>query len=508
MRQIREILRLKYGCGMSERVIAGSVNVARSTVMMTLRRATAAGLDWPLSDGLSDGELEAMVFKAAGSKPGGRRRTEPNWAVIHQEMKRDGVTLSLLWEEYRDNTAEFYGYSRFCQLYQSWEMRLSPTMRQTHVAGEKMFVDYAGHTVPVLVDAVTGKTRDAQIFVAVLGASSFTYAEASWSQSVADWVGSHVNALEYFGGSPRLVVPDNLKSAVVKSCYYDPGLNRTYQEFAAHYEAAIPPARVRKPRDKAKVEVGVQVVERWILARLRNHRFTSLAELNIAIRAPLDDLNDRPMRKLKVSWRQLFEAVERPALRPLPREPYEYAEWRSRKVGLDYHIDIDGHYCSTPYRLVRMPVEARLTGRTVEIFHKGERVAAHLRTAGRGRHTTCPEHMPSTHRAYAGWTFDKLHAEAARIGPGAAKLVALILEHRRHPEQGLRTCLGILGLAKTHGRDRLENACLYGLEVEARTYRSISSILQNNLDRRPEQRALREGRPIDHTNIRGARHYN
>ena len=507
MRCVREILRLKHACGASDRVIARSTGVARSTVGDYLERAAAAGLGWPLPATLTDGALEALLFAKAGTTPGMRRRAEPDWPAIHRERRRPGVTLMLLWQEYRARQPDGYGYSRFCELYDEWESRLSPTMRQVHPAGERLFVDYAGQTVEV-IDGATGEIRQAQVFVAVLGASSYTYAEATWTQSLPDWIGAHVRALAFLGGVPRQIVPDNPKVGVSKANWYEPGLNPTYQDFAGHYGTAILPARPRRPRDKAKVEAGVLLVERWILARLRHRRFFALAELNAAIAELLGELNDRPMRRLGVSRRRLFEELDRPTLAPLPAEPYTYAEWRLRRVGLDYHVDIDGHYYSVPYRLLKEQVEARITQRTIELFHKGERVACHMRGGLRGRHTTLPEHMPSSHRRYAGWTIDRIRRDAAAIGPNAAALTTLILESRPHPEQGFRACLGILRLARHYGAVRLEAACARGLDIGARSYGSINSILQNGLDRRPPPRAAEAPElPLEHANIRGPRYY-
>ena len=507
MRRVREILRLKHECGASDRAIGRSLGIARSTVALTLDRVAAAGLAWPLSATLGDRVLEAMLYAGAGSKQGMRRKAEPDWTLVHRELRRPGVTLMLLWEEYRAREPDGYGYSRWCDLYRAWEGRLSPTMRQAHPAGERLFVDYAGQTVEV-VDGRTGEVRRAQVFVAAMGASSYTYAEATWTQALPDWIGSHTRALAFFGGVPAQLVPDNLRVGVDRANWYEPGLNRTYLDLATHYGTAILPTRVRRPRDKAKVEVAVLVVERWILARLRHRRFFSLAELNEAIALLVTDLNARPMRRLGVSRRDLFRELDHPALKPLPAQAYEYAEWRLRRVSLDYHVDIDGHYYSVPYRLIRDQVEARLTARTVEIFHKGERVAAHLRGTGRGRHTTVPEHMPSAHRRHAEWTIERIQRTAARIGPSTAKLVALILESRPHPEQGYRACLGILRLARQYGEPRLEAACDRGLDIGARSYGSIQSILLNGLDRQP-RRPSRQNELVlpDHPNIRGPRYY-
>jgi len=342
-RRIREILRLKHEGGASDRQIARSLSLARSTVAVTLQRAAAAGLRWPLPATLTDRVLEAMLYAGHGSQQGARRKAEPDWAYVHHELRRPGVTLMLLWEEYRQREPDGYAYSRWCELYRAWEGRLSPTMRQAHPAGERMFVDYAGQTVD-LIDPGTGEVRPAQIFVAVMGASNYTYAEATLTQSLPDWIGAHVRALAFMGGVPAQLVPDNPKVGVDRANWYEPGLNRTYLDLATHYRTAILPTRTRKPRDKAKVEVAVLVVERWILARLRNRRFFSLAELNRAIAELVADLNARPMRRLGVSRRDLFVELDQPALKELPAEPYQYAEWRVGRVGRDYRIHINGEY--------------------------------------------------------------------------------------------------------------------------------------------------------------------
>jgi transposase len=507
MRRIREILRLKNACGATDRAVARSLGIARSTVALTLERVAAAGLEWPLAETLTDRVLEAVLYAGSDNRQGSRLKVEPDWTQVHRELRRPGVTLMLLWEEYRAVEPGGYGYSRWCELYRAWEGRLSPTMRQSHPAGERLFVDYAGQTVEI-VDGRTGELHQAQVFVATLGASSYTYAEATWTQTLPDWIGAHTRALAFMGGVPAQLVPDNPKVGVDRANWYEPGLNRTYLDMAAHYGAAILPTRVRKPRDKAKVEVAVLVVERWILARLRHRRFFSLAELNEAIAGLVLDLNARPMRRLGVSRRDLFLELDRPALKPLPEAAYDYAEWRLRRVGLDYHVDIDGHYYSVPYRLIRSQVEARLTARTVELFHKGERVAAHLRGAGRGRHTTLPEHMPSSHRRHAEWTIERIESTAARIGPSTARLTATILTSRPHPEQGYRACLGILRLERQYGAERLEAACDRGLDIGARSYGSIQSILKNGLDRRPRRSGSQgELGLADHPNLRGPRYY-
>jgi len=505
MRQVREVLRLKHVCGHSGHQIAAMVGVSRYTVAEYLRRAAVVGITWPVPPDLDDAALERKLFTPPFASMEALR-PQPDWPRIHAELRRPGVTLLLLWEEYRAGQPDGYGYSRFCDLYSAWRGRLSPTMRQVHPAGERLFVDYAGQTVPV-IDGATGEVRPAQIFVAVLGASNFTYAEARWTQSLQDWIGCHVNALASFGGVARQIVCDNLKAGVTAACRYEPGISRTYQDMASHYGTAILPTRVRRPRDKAKVEVAVQVVQRWVLARLRHRRFFSLTELNVAIRELIAELNDRPMRHLGTSRRALFEALEQPALLPLPAEPYVYAEWRRCRAGLDYHVEVHGHFYSVPYRLMRETIEARITDQTVELFHAGVRVAAHQRNPRQHRHTTIPEHMPSAHRRYADWTPTRLLREAAAIGPATVGLVERILTAKPHPEQGFRACLGILRLVRGYGPERLEAACQRGLDIGARSYGSVQSILRNGLDRAYRPQSVPDELPVQHGNIRGSRYY-
>jgi len=508
MRHVRECLKLK-SVGVSTREIARRVGVASSTVRLTLCRCAAAGIAWPLDAGLTDMALEERLFANAGVKPGHRRHAEPDWAAIHREMRRKHVTLSILWDEYTAANPGGYRYSRFCDLYREWECRLPVTMRQTHAAGERLFVDYAGDGVPVVIYRPTGELRKAQIFVAVLGASSFTFARAGWTQALPDWIDGHVHAFEAIGGVPHLLVPDNTKTAVIKACLYDPQVNRTYAEMAAHYDTAILPARPRKPRDKAKVEQAVLIVERWLLGRLRHRTFYSLAEVNAAIAELMTHLNEeRPIRRLGVTRRQLLEEIDRPALKSLPSESYEFSEWRKCRVGIDYHVEVAAHYYSVPHRHARAEVDVRFTARTVEIFLKGERIAVHVRASGNHRHTTVPEHMPSSHRRYAGWTIERIRADARLIGPATASLCELILEARPHPEQGFRACLGVVRLARPFGVERLEAAAERAIDIGARTYGSVKSILDNNLDRRPAQKRATDGTPILHSNIRGSRYYN
>jgi transposase len=505
MRQVREVLRLKHVCGHSGHQIAAMVGVSRYTVAEYLRRAAVVGITWPVPAALDDAALERRLFTPPFT-PAAALRPQPDWPRIHAELRKPGVTLMLLWEEYRAGQPDGYGYSRFCDLHAAWRGRFSPTMRQTHPAGERMFVDYAGQTVEV-VDGTTGEVRRAQVFVAVLGASNHTYAEARWTQSLPDWIGCHVGAFAFFGGVARQIVCDNLKAGVAAASRYEPGISRTYQDMATHYGTAILPARVRKPRDKAKVEVAVQVVQRWVLARLRHRRFFSLAELNGAIRELITDLNNRPMRHLGTTRRALFEAIESGALLDMPAEPYAYAEWRRCRAGLDYHVEVCGHFYSVPYRLVREVIEARITDQTIELFHRTNRVACHVRDPRQHRHTTVSEHMPSAHRRHAEWTPTRLLREAEAIGPSTIALVERILAAKPHPEQGFRACLGILRLVRSYGPERLEAACRRGMDIGARTYGSVQSILRNGLDRAFRPEPVPDEPPVRHGNIRGGGYY-
>jgi transposase len=503
MRKIREVLRLRFESRLPQRAIAESLGLSQGAISTYLSRARAAGIVWPIPEELDDAQLEALLFPPP---PGMAtdQRPMPDWAWVHRELRRPNVTLALLWEEYRAGAPDGFGYSWFCDLYRGWAGRLKPTMRQTHLAGEKLFVDFAGRTAEV-IDGLTGQIIPVQIFVAVLGASSLTYAEAVWSQKLPDWIAAHVRAFAYFGGAARQTVSDNLKAGIIKACFHEPTVNRTYADMARHYRTAIVPARPYKPRDKAKVEVGVQVVGRWILARLRHRRFFSLAELNAAIRALLDDLNNRLMRGWGLSRRTLYEQLDRPALVALPPSPYEYAEWKRCRVGLDYHVEIAKHYYSVPHQLLRQEVEARITAATVEIFHRGKRVASHQRSLHPHRPSTIADHMPSAHRRYRDWTHERIRREAASVGPDTAALVDVILRSRPHPEQGFRSCIGILGLVKRFGAARVDAACTRALVLGTRSYSSVAAILKNH--REHASAAAVEAPILIHENIRGPGYY-
>jgi transposase len=505
MRKIKEVLRLKWAQGLSNRQIAKTCGIARPTVGEYLRRATEAGLAWPLPPDLDEAALERQLFPPPPSLPA-QARGVPDWALVHQELKRKGVTLFLLWQEYRETHPEGYQYSWFCDHYRAWQGKLDVVMRQDHRAGEKLFVDYAGQTMPV-VDRNTGEIREVQIFVAVLGASSYTYAEATWTQGLADWIGSHRRTFAFLGGVPELVVPDNLRAGVSKAHRYEPDLNPTYQDMASHYGVAVLPARVRRPRDKAKVEAGVLLIERWILAALRRRTFFSLAELNAAIAGLLEKLNARPFKKLPGCRRAHFEALDRPALNPLPAAPYEYAEWKKARVHIDYHVAVEGHYYSVPHALIKRQLDVRITQNTLECFYRGNRVASHRRSQQKGRHTTVPAHMPESHRQAGEWTPQRLSNWAAKTGPATEKLITTVLTSRKHPQQAYRSCLGILRLGKAYGDVRLEAACRRALILGSHSHKSIESILKHRLDDKPLAEQQELALPEDHDNIRGPSYY-
>ena len=511
MRQIKEVLRLKFEAKLSHERIAAATGLSKGAVTSYLKRALDAGISWPLAPQIDDAALEARLFPVASAPAAGH--AAPDFAHIHQELKRKGVTLQLLWEEYSAAHPDYaYRYSQFCFHYGRFRDSLKRSMRQVHRAGEKLFLDYCGNTVPI-IDVGSGELRAAQIFVAVLGASNYTYAEASFSQSLPDWIGSHIRTFEFLGSVPALLVPDNLKSAIKRACRYEPEATSTYADMARHYGTAILPARPFHPRDKAAVETSVLLVQRWILARLRNRQFFTLAELNAAIGALLIDLNNRPFKKLEGSRSSAFALIDRPAMAPLPVTRYEYAEWKAAIVNIDYHVEIDGHYYSVPHSLVRHKLEVSFTASTIECFFKGKRVAVHVRSHSRGRHTTLAEHMPESHRKHSEWSPGRLLNWGLSIGPGTRDVVKWQFENRPHPEQGYRACLGLLNLARHYGPERLEAACRRALAIGSPTRKRIKSILDAKLDQHPElfptpaSEAPASPPPAPHANVRGAEYF-
>jgi transposase len=489
---------------LTKRQVARSCNISHSTVADYVRRAEAAGIGWPLPEGLDEATLEAKLF------PGKTilvplEKPLPQWTDIHKELKRKGVTLQLLWIEYKQQYPEGYQYSRFCELYQRWADTLDLSLRQEYRAGEKLFVDFAGKGIEV-INPLTGEIKEAEIFVAVLGASNYTYAEALESQDTPSWINAHIHAFEYFGGAARITIPDNLKSGVSKACRYEPDLSPTYQDMAEHYGTAVIPARVRKPKDKAKVEAGVLLVTRWITAALRHHAFFSIREVNDKVMELLERLNTRKFKKLDSTRRELFETIDKPSLLPLPQTRYQYAEWKKARVHIDYHIEVDRHFYSVPCQLVRKQVEVRLTAQTMEVLYKGNRIATHRRSYEKGRFTTVPEHRPEKHRKYYEWTPSRIIQWAEKTGPETAAVVEHILSSRAHPEQGYRSCLGIFSLAKKYSQERVEAACRRAVAIKAYSYKSVKSILDTGFDQQPLPEK-KEVKPIEHENIRGEGYY-
>ncbi len=508
MRTIKECLRLKLECGLSHERIGRALGLSKGAVSKYVARAQAAGLDWSMLAPLTEAEIESRLCSAAPAVRGARAVID--LPTIHRELRRKGMTLLLLWQEYREAHGEqpIYQYTQFCRHYHDYAQSLRRSMRQVHRAGEKLFIDYAGQTVP-LVNPDTGEMRRAHIFVAVLGASNYTYACATTAEKQGDWLRGLAQSLQFFGGVPQLVVPDNPRALIATPDRYEPHPNIAAQRCAEHFGTVILPARPRRPQDKAKVEVGVQVVERWILARLRHHCFFSLSALNHAIADLLEDLNRRPFKKLAGCRRDWFEAIDQPALMPLPAQAFEPAQFKSFRVNIDYHIDVDGHYYSVPHSLVRKTVEARITDYTIEILHGGQRVASHARSPAKGRHTTVPEHMPAAHRAHLEWTPMRFRDWASDIGPTTRQLVDHLLTDRPHPEMGYRSCLGLLSLARRYGHARLESACSRAIAIGSRTRKSVLSILQGGLDQQPLPATPTQTDWVspDHDNVRGPSYY-
>jgi len=507
MRKLREILRLKCEAGLSNRAASRSLQISSSAVSKVMTRARRTGLTWEAAQTLSDEELELKLF-GPKQRPGARRPL-PDPVKMHTELKKKGVTLELLHLEYLEQHPDGYRYSAFCDFYRRWRRNQRLSLRQDHKAGEKLFVDYSGAR-PKLVDRKTGEIADAELFVAVLGASNYTYAEASLTQRTRDFIESHVRALEYLGGVPELIISDQLRSGVTVPCRYEPGIQRTYRELSTHYGTVALPARPGKPKDKAKVEAGVQVSQRWILARLRHETFFSLTELNRRIGELLEELNSRPMKVYGgKTRRELFLELDRPVLKPLPPKRFVWGDWKLAKVSIDYHVQLHNHYYSVPYALRGEEVEIRHSINTVEVFCRGKRVASHRRSNRPGRHTTNPEHMPKSHREHSEWSPSRLIRWASGIGSETGRLVVQILNGRDHPEQGYRSCLGILRLGKRYGEDRLEAACGRALRLKACSYRHVASMLKHNLDRLPPDELTQDHlfEPIDHQNVRGPEYY-
>ena len=508
MRSIRDCLRLRLCDGLSLRQIGQSLSLPHSTVADHIRRGTAAGLtSWAEVDALDDEALRALLWASnADTGSAAPARPEPDFAHVRRELRRKGVTLILLWLEFNEANPGGYSYPTFCRHYRTWRARVDVTMHQDHVAGQKLFIDFSGLTIPISRDDLT-VAYEAELFVCTLGTSSLLYAEALRSQGLEHWIGAHVRAFAFYGGVPELLVPDNLRSAVTRAHRYEPDLNATYQELATHYGTAILPARPYKPRDKAKVEVGVQVAQRWVVAPLRHQRFFELSALNEAIFSLTEAVNDKAMSHGDGSRRQLFETFDRPALRGLPAHRYEFAAWKRAKVNIDYHVGVETNFYSVPYTLARGVVEVRVTSKVIEIFANHRRVASHQRSYGTRCYVTNPEHMPSSHRRHAEWTPSRMLAWAQQTGPATEEVVSQIMERRPHPEQGFRAVMGVMRLAKRFSPERLEAACVRACTAQAYSFRSIESILSQGLDQRPLPSSTPQRTTPVHENLRGPDYY-
>jgi len=507
MRKIKEILRLHFEQKLGQRQIARSANISQSTVHEYLMRMKAAQLQWPLGEEWDEDRLEQALFPPGPTPESVPKRAQPDFVHIRQQLgQHRDLTLELLWEEYREQHAEGYCYSRFCKLYRRWKKQQDVVLRQDHRPGEKLFLDWAGATISI--HHSDGSVRPAALFVSAMGASSFTYAEAVPDQQMGNWLKVQMHALEFYGGCPQLLIPDNTKTGVTRACIYEPDLNPTYQEFASHYRVAVMPTRPRKPRDKAKVESAVQVVQRWIVMRLRHRRFLSVAEANGAIRELLVHLNNRPFRKRRDESRaSLFVKLDRPALQPLPPERYDLSQWLKARVNIDYHVAFDGNWYSVPYTLNGEEVELRSTPATVEIFHRGKRVASHLRSPERNKAITQNEHRPKSHQAHLEWPPSRMVNWAGKVGPHTAQLVQRILDDKPHPEMGYRACLGIIRLASKYSLARMEHAAERAVLTGAVSYKSVKSILHSGLDSQPSPPPLTARPSPDHENLRGPEYF-
>jgi len=503
VRKIKEILKLKWDEGLSNRQIAISCNVSPSTVSDLVQRAAHANLSWPSVQQIPDEDLENMLYVKIGSRKPDHMM--PDWQKVHKELMMPGVTLRLLWWEYKETHPDGFQYSQFCYHYRQWARHLSVVMRQTHKAGEKLFVDWAGQTVPIY-DRTTGASTDAYLFVAVLGVSNYTFAYLFPSMVLPNWISAHCLAFEFLGGTTAIVVPDNLKTGVTKSNYYDPDLNPTYADLARHYGVVVLPTRVRRPNDKAKVEQGVLHAERWILAALRHYKFFSVDEANQATAEKLEILNTKPFQKLDGSRTSWFLEIDKPALKPLPKTRYEFRQWKRTTVHMDYHVEFDKRFYSVPYKLVGKTVEILATQNMIAIYYKGERVATHRLLNGPKQHSTDLQHMPASHRAYATRNPEEMAIEASKIGPHAKSWVHSVFETCLHPEQGYRMVAGMLSLLKTYQPEQVDKACQRAIKYEAFSYRSLKSILDKGL----EGLALTtlDYSPLpEHENVRGAQYY-
>lgn len=505
MKQIKELCRLHLVHKLTRRAIARACCMSASTAQGYIQRLDSLGLDWSRLEAMGQEELEGLL-RGRRPKEKAAAKPEPDLQYIAREMKKPGVTLQLLWEEYRESHPDGYGRTQFYGLCRDWMKDTWPTMRLQHKAGDKMFVDFSGVKASYR-DPATGQVIEAELYVAVLGASSYTFACAVASQKVPDFIGATIKALEFFGGAPNCVVIDNLKSGVTHACYWDPEINQAFAEMARHYGVVVLPTRVSKPKDKAKVESGVLNAQRRILAALRNREFFNLQELNAAISQEVTKLNARPMQVTGRSRRELFEELEKAQLKALPPVRFSISQWKKAKVHIDYHVDVEKTYYSVPYGLIGKIVEIQYDQRTVQIYCNGKRVAAHPRTVRPGQYVTDSAHMPHEHRYYLEWTPERIQKWGATIGPHTRDLIEKIMQSKAHPEHAFRGCLGIIRLASPYTPQRVEQACYRALQLGAYSFRSVKSMLEKGLDKIVPFDLPQRSETIDHENLRGESYY-
>lgn len=502
MRKIKEILRLHYEAGLSQATIARVNHISRYTVQQYIMRFTAGGLNWPLSEDVSDTLLESKLFPGKGHKT---HRPGLNYEYLLQEIRRPDATLSVLWEEYKQQHPDGYQYSYFCDLFNTYRGKLNYSMRQEHKAGEKTFLDFGDSPIKI-IDRKTGQETCTKIFVSVWGASNYMYAESSFDEKLATWISLNIHALEYYGCCSRAMVPDNLKSAVSKASRYEPDINPTYAEFAEHYGTVIFPARPYRPKDKSRAENGVKLAKRWILFRLRHSTFYSLYELNQAIRTLLDDFNCRLMKKMKKSRNELFDLWDKPHALPLPEKRYEFADWKKAKVQFNYHIAYESHHYSVPYTLIHKTIDIKATRMLIEVYHQGNRICSHARSYKEHGYTTVREHMPEQHIKYLEWTPERILNYAGKYGPSVQALVQEVMAQRKFPEQAYKSCMGIIRLENAYTAQRLNLACRRALDYKAYSYRSVVNILEKGLDQQTPMPSAASP-SMKHENIRGAEYY-
>lgn len=487
MTDYREILRLR-SLGFNHSQIATSTGVARQTVITTLTRAIAIGLDWNDAEGLSDRELLQRLIPPADTKPVFKM---PDYGYVHREMSKPGVTLQLLWFEYCDGCRTVgdtpYQLTQFKKYYRDYVIQNKATMHINRKPGEIFEVDWAGQAAGI-VDSDTGDLINAYIFVAALPYSGYSYVEAFLSQGQEAWIAAHVNAYTFFGGATRILVPDNLKTGVTKHTKTEVILNRSYQELAEHYGTAVIPARVRTPKDKATVEGTVGIISSFILAAIRNQRFFTLHELNEAIKERLYTFNHKPFQK-KDGSRAILFAEERQFLLPLPSAPYELAVWKVATVAFNYHIYADEQYYSVPFEYIKREVSVRMTRNVVEVFFEGSRICSHIRLYGRrGQYSTAEAHMPPNHQQYIQWNSERFRDWAAKIGANTTAMVELILATYKVEQQGYRACMALLKLSDQYSAQRLEAACTKAFFYTPRpSYKSIQTILKAGQDKPVEE---------------------